>query len=88
MAIAGKNSPNTVGINMASWSRAKDKFYGYADSGMVRGIVAIMLAMVDGKTVEEIKKFDLSGEFAKLHLNFGASRLNGIQSMINFFQNL
>ena len=30
MAIAGKISPNTVGINMASWSRAKDKFYGYA----------------------------------------------------------
>ena len=28
MAIAGKNSPNTVGINMASWSQSK--FYGYA----------------------------------------------------------
>lgn len=68
--------------------RHENKFYGYADSGMVRGIVAIILAMVDGKTVEEIKKLDLASDFAKLRLNFGASRLNGIQSMINFFKNL
>ena len=44
--------------------------------------------MVDGKTVEEIKKMDLIGEFNSLNLHFGAARLNGVQSMINFFQNL
>ena len=64
------------------------RFYGRADSIMVRGIVAIMLAMVDGKSVDEIKKMDLMGEFGALGLNFGASRLNGIQSMVRFFQNL
>ena len=64
------------------------RFYGRADSMMVRGIVAIILAMVDCKTVDEIKKMDLSGEFNSLNLNFGASRLNGIQSMISFFENL
>lgn len=63
-------------------------FYGVADSAMVRGIVAIMLSMVNGKTAEEIKKMDLNGMFNSLNLNFGASRLNGIQSMISFFQNL
>lgn len=68
--------------------RDGDKFYGVADSMMVRGIVAIFLAMVDGKSVDEIKKMDLSGEFKSLHLNFGAGRLNGIESMINFFKNL
>ena len=64
------------------------RFYGFADSVMVRGIVAIILSMVDGKTVEEIKKMDLIGEFNSLNLHFGAARLNGVQSMINFFQNL
>ena len=64
------------------------RFYGRADSLMVRGIVAIILAMVDGKSVQEIKKTDLLGEFNSLNLNFGAGRLNGIQSMISFFKNL
>lgn len=63
-------------------------FYGRADSMMVRGIVAIILALIDGKTVEQIKQMDMSGEFSSLNLNFGAGRLNGIQSMISFFKNL
>jgi cysteine desulfuration protein SufE len=68
--------------------RLKDRFYGYADSAMVRGIVAIILSMVDGKNIEEIKNMDMLKEFQSLNLNFGASRLNGIQSMINFFRKL
>lgn len=64
------------------------RFYGRADSMMVRGIVAIILSMVDGKSASEIKKFDFSSEFGLLNLNFGAGRLNGIQSMISFFKNL
>ena len=55
---------------------------------MVRGIVAIILAMVDGKSTEEIKNMDMVTEFQSLNLNFGASRLNGVQSMINFFKKL
>lgn len=68
--------------------RKDNRFYGVADSAMVRGIVAIMLAMVDGKSIEEIKNMDMAGEFSSLNLNFGSGRLNGIQSMINFFKNL
>ena len=64
------------------------RFYGTADSMMVRGIVAMILSMVDGKSQEEIKKLDLLQEFNSLNLHFGASRLNGIQSMISFFHNL
>ena len=64
------------------------RFYGVADSFMVRGIVAIVLSIVDGKSVLEIKKMDLLSEFNSLNLNFGAGRLNGIQSVISFFKNL
>lgn len=63
-------------------------FYGVADSAMVRGIVAIILSLIDGKNVREIKKMDLKAEFDALNLNFGAARLNGINSMISFFKNL
>ena len=68
--------------------KSNNRFYGLADSAMVRGIVAIILSMIDGKNVAEIKKMDIMEKFNKLNLNFGASRLNGIQSMIRFFENL
>ena len=64
------------------------RFYGIADSAMVRGIVAIILSMVDGKSIAEIKDMDMLSEFNSLNLNFGAGRLNGIQSMVSFFKNL
>ncbi|MBO4672118.1 MAG: SufE family protein [Alphaproteobacteria bacterium] len=68
--------------------RVGNKFYGRADSAMVRGVVAVLLAMIDGKSVLEIKKMDLAGEFASLNLALGAGRLSGLNSMISFLQNL
>lgn len=68
--------------------RAGGRFYGMADSGLVRGILAIILAMVDGKSIDEIKKMDLHAEFASLNLRLGTGRLGGVNSMISFFQNL
>jgi sulfur transfer protein SufE len=44
--------------------------------------------MVDGKTAQEIKNMDLLSEFQSLNLNLGAGRLNGVNSMIRFLQNL
>ncbi len=64
------------------------RFYGRADSAIVRGIVAILVAMVDGHSAVDIKNMDIAGEFASLGLNLGAGRLNGINSMIRFLQNL
>jgi len=64
------------------------RFYGRADSFMVRGIVALILSMIDGKDIIDIKKMDLMAEIKSLDLNLGAARLNGVQSMINFFKNL
>ena len=66
----------------------ENRFYGRADSAIVRGIVAIIISMVDGKTPEQIKKMDLLACFQSLDLNLGAGRLNGLNSMIRFLQNL
>jgi sulfur transfer protein SufE len=64
------------------------QLYGRADSAIVRGVVAILLAMVRGKTLDQIKKMDLKGEFDSLNLSLGAARLSGLNSMISFLQNL
>lgn len=68
--------------------RVGNKFYGRADSALVRGMVAMFVAMVDGKTPQEIKKLDLNAEFQSWNLNLGAGRLNGANSVIRFLQNL
>jgi len=68
--------------------RDGNNFYATADSALVRGIVAILISAVDGKTPDEIRKMDLNRMFSDLNLNLGAGRLNGVNSMIRFLQNL
>lgn len=68
--------------------RVGNRFYGRADSAIVRGIVAIITAMVDEKKPDEIKKMNIKEMFLSLNLNLGAGRLNGVNSMILFLQNL
>ena len=68
--------------------RRGNNFWVNADSVLVRGVATIIVAMVDGKTPDEIKKMDVAGEFAALNLGLGAARLNGVNSMIRFLQNL
>lgn len=75
----------------ASWvqiCRDGAQFYGAADSALVRGIVAIIIAMVDGKSPDEIREMNLRGEFASLNLQLGTGRLGGVNSMISFLENL
>ena len=75
----------------ASWVQIcvdGNRYYGRADSALVRGIVAILTAMVDGKNATEIKDMDIDAEFRTLNLNLGAGRLSGLDSMIRFFKNL
>ena len=68
--------------------RRGKQFFGRADSAIVRGIVAIMISIVNGKSPSEIKQMDVLGMFNALNINIGAGRLNGVNSMIRFLQNL
>ena len=65
-----------------------NQFFAKADSAMVRGIVLILIEMMRGKSVQEIKQMDIKSEFESLDINLGAGRLNGLNSMISFFHNL
>ena len=68
--------------------RKGNRFFGAADSALVRGIVGIIISMVDGKTPDEIRQMDLLEMFVALNINIGAGRLNGVNSMIRFLSNL
>jgi cysteine desulfuration protein SufE len=68
--------------------RRENNFFGVADSAIVRGIVAIILSMVDGHSPDEIRQMDLEKMFTDLKINIGAARLNGVASMIKFLKNL
>lgn len=68
--------------------RQGNRFFGVADSAIVRGIVAIFISLVDGKSAAEIKEIDLEKMFSDLKINIGAARLNGVNSMIRFLKNL
>ena len=61
------------------WRGSDGKFYGAADSDLVKGIVAILIA---------IKEADAEfGEFAALNLGLGAGRLTGAAAMIEYLKN-
>ena len=65
-----------------------NNFYGVPDSAIVRGILFIILSIVDGKMPDEIRQMDLEKIFSELKINIGAARLNGVNSMIRFLKNL
>lgn len=68
--------------------RMGDQFSGWADSALVRGLVAIILAMIDGKSIDEIRNMDMRAEIDSLQFNLGAGRLNGLNSILGFFEEL
>ena len=68
--------------------RKDNRFYGTADSALVAGIVAVIVSIVDGRTPEEIRQIDIRGLFSGLNLSLGAGRMNGVDSMIRFLENL
>lgn len=60
------------------------EFKATSDAIIVRGLEAILLTFVNGKTADEIQVLDLEGIFKKLGLeeNLSPTRRNGFISMI------
>jgi cysteine desulfuration protein SufE len=71
--------------------KAKDKHFFVLDSEarIVKGLMAIMLCLINGMTSTEIKKFDLAHQFEQLNLKpyLSQSRGNGLTAMINHITN-
>jgi len=59
-------------------------FRGDSDAMIVRGLVAVLVAMFNGLTVAEVTKVNASEQLARLQLNdnLSAQRSNGLRAMV------
>ena len=60
------------------------RFRGDSDAMIVRGLVAVLMALFNGLSVAEVLKVDAGGELARLQLNdhLSAQRSNGLRAMV------
>lgn len=60
------------------------QFRGDSDAMIVRGLIAILIALYDGLGVEDVLKVDAPGELARLGLNdhLSSQRSNGLRAMV------
>ncbi len=59
-------------------------FRGESDAMIVRGLIAVLLALYDNQPVAEVCKIDAPSELARLGLNdhLSAQRSNGLRAMV------
>ncbi|MDG3040333.1 SufE family protein [Roseicyclus marinus] len=60
------------------------RFRGDSDAMIVRGLIAVLHALYDGLSVDEVLKVDAGGELARLGLNdhLSSQRSNGLRAMV------
>ena len=75
---------STVYIRAIRGTEGIFTFRGDCDTSTVKGVVAILLAMFNGKTAQEIEEFDADAEFEKLGLfeHLSPSRHVGVYAMV------
>ncbi|MEL6681519.1 MAG: SufE family protein [Pseudomonadota bacterium] len=59
-------------------------FRGESDAMIVRGLIAVLLALYNGQKVEDVAKVDAAAELGRLGLNdhLSAQRSNGLRAMV------
>ncbi len=60
------------------------RFRGESDAMIVRGLIAVLTALYNGRTVAEVGRVDATAELGRLGLNdhLSAQRSNGLRAMI------
>ena len=63
---------------------ARFTFRGDSDAMIVRGLIAVLMALYDGLPVEDVLAVDAPGELGRLGLNdhLSAQRSNGLRAMV------
>lgn len=59
-------------------------FEGDSDAMIVRGLIAILIAMISGQTLADIRSLDIRQELERLHLDeaLSSQRSNGLKAMV------
>ena len=87
-----KKTPETKveGCQSQVWfdfTKKENQFYFIADSdsAIVKGLEAVLISLIDGKTAEQIKSLNIEDIFAQLGLSehLSPTRRNGFFSMVN-----
>ena len=65
-------------------------FEGDSDAMIVRGLIAVLIAMVSGQPVAEVRTLDIRAELARLQLDqaLSAQRSNGLRAMVTRIENI
>ena len=73
-----------------SWQQQGDRYHFQADSDarIVKGLIALVLIAVEGKSKADILAFDFDGYFSQLALltQLSSSRVEGVQAIIKAVQ--
>ncbi len=59
-------------------------FQGDSDAMIVRGLIAILVSLISGRRLDEIRNLDIRGELARLQLDqaLSSQRSNGLRAMV------
>jgi cysteine desulfuration protein SufE len=65
-------------------------FQGDSDAMIVRGLIAILIALISGRRLEEIRALDIRGQLARLQLDqaLSAQRSNGLRAMVGRIEDI
>ncbi|MFV0448292.1 MAG: cysteine desulfurase sulfur acceptor subunit CsdE [Vibrio sp.] len=65
-------------------------FCADSDARIVRGLIALVMAVFDGKTSQQIQDFDIDGYFEQLGLitHLSPSRGNGLKAIVDTIKNI
>ena len=59
-------------------------FQGDSDAMIVRGLIAILIMLISGRRLDEIREMDIRGQLGRLQLDeaLSAQRSNGLRAMV------
>jgi cysteine desulfuration protein SufE len=65
-------------------------FYGYCDTSIIRGVLSVLIELVNGKTAEEIQQLDIDEIFERLqlHKHLSPNRHVGIYAIVTLMKEL
>ncbi len=64
------------------------RFYGYCDTSIIRGVLAILIQLTEGKTAREVDLLDVDELFSRLHLDehLSPNRHVGIYAIVTLMK--
>ena len=66
------------------------RFEGDSDAMIVRGLIAVLVTLISGRTVGEIRDMDIRAELGRLDLEqaLSAQRSNGLRAMVTRIEDI